>query len=44
MVAIFAIVVMVILSGALGPGDKEVERDYSVDRTYVIQNEDSNKW
>lgn len=44
MAAIFAIVVMVILSGAFGPGDKEVERDYSVDRAHVIQNEDGNKW
>lgn len=44
MEAIFAIIVVITLAGVFGPGDKQVERDYSVDRTYVIQKEDDNKW
>lgn len=43
MEAIFAIIVVITLAGVFGPGDdKQVERDYSVDRTYV-QKEDG-KW
>jgi len=42
MEAIFAIIVVITLAGVFGQGDKEVERDYSVDRTYV-QKEDG-KW
>lgn len=43
MAAIFAIVVVITLAGVFGPGNKQVERDYSVDQTYVIQKEDD-KW
>jgi hypothetical protein len=43
MEAIFAIIVVVTLAGIFGPGDKQVERDYSVDRSYMIQKE-NDKW
>lgn len=43
MEAIIAIIAMITLAGAFGPGDKQVERDYSVDRIYVNQ-ERSSKW
>lgn len=42
MEAIFAIIVVITLAGVFGQSDKEVERDYSVDRTNV-QKEDG-KW
>lgn len=38
MEAIFAIIVALTLAGVFGPGEKQVERDYS-----VIQKE-GNKW
>lgn len=43
MEGVFAIIVVVTFAGVFGTGDKQVERDYSVDRTYVIQQGDS-KW
>lgn len=43
MEAIFAIIVVIALAGVYSPGDKQVERDYSLDRTYVIQKGDD-KW
>jgi hypothetical protein len=43
MEAILAIIVFVAFASVFGPGDKQVERDYSVDRTYSIQKE-NDKW
>lgn len=43
MEAIIAIIVGITLAVVFGPGDKQVERDYSVDRNQVIQQGDD-KW
>lgn len=43
MEAIFAIIAAFTLFGVFGPGDKQVERDYSVDPSHTFQKEEG-KW
>lgn len=44
MEAVFAIIIVMILANGFGNSDKEVERDYSVDHTYSVEQKGEQKW
>lgn len=44
MEVIFAIVVALTLFGVFGSGEKQIERDYSVDHTYTAETKEEGKW